>query len=86
MPPIAVTRMNENHHPAAKPEHHHAHRTLPDPALCRAKQIAASLVDCLVHNASHCRHALRFGHGQFCQHPESQEIVKRTEAEKKTKK
>ena len=85
-PKKTQTDEREQSPPPPHDNHRHFDRTLPDPAICRAIQIGADLVDCLVENPSQCRYALRFGHGHFCRHPERMEIVKRTEAEKKTKK
>jgi hypothetical protein len=56
-------------------------RALPDPARCRAKANAAGFAgyaDCLVESPIRCRHALSFGFGFFCRHPQRHEIVMRT--------
>jgi len=51
---------------------------LPDPAICRARAAGfAGYADCLVESPIQCRHALSFGFGFFCRHPERDEIVKR---------
>lgn len=49
---------------------------LPDPAVCRARDSGlASYTDCLVQHAFACPHAMRFGEGFFCQHPQRHEMV-----------
>jgi hypothetical protein len=54
-------------------------RVLPDPAVCRAKAAGfAGYADCLVESAFQCSHALSFGWGFFCRHPQRHEIVMRT--------
>ncbi len=59
-----------------------APRTLPDPAICRAKNSGfaayADYADCLVESPCECPHALRFGMRYFCHHPERGDIVTRT--------
>jgi len=56
-------------------------RALPDPAICRARTARlAGYADCLVEQPTECRHALSFGFGFFCRHPERDEIVMRTSA------
>lgn len=57
-------------------------RDLPDPQVCRAKHSGfryyADLVHCLVDHPRGCPHVLRFGAGNFCQHPKRDDIVLRT--------
>ncbi len=54
---------------------------LPDPEICRAMHTAsASYVDCLVERPLGCRHAFHFRFGVFCQHPQRDEIIRRTTA------
>jgi len=54
-------------------------RVLPDPAICRAKAAGfAGYANCLVERPFQCRHALGFGHGFFCRHPQRNEMVMRT--------
>jgi len=55
---------------------------LPDPAVCRARQIHDELVECFVEQAVECKYALRYGFGWFCRHPQRHGIVARTKAEK----
>jgi hypothetical protein len=56
-----------------------APRILPDPAICRAKVAGfGDYADCLVKHPFECLHALRFGWGILCQHPQRKEIVRRT--------
>jgi hypothetical protein len=52
---------------------------LPDPAICRAK--AAGMSDCaycLVERPYSCQHALGFGYGFYCRHPQLDDILLRT--------
>lgn len=59
-------------------------RVLPHPEVCRAVEAGfGTFVDCLVGHSNQCRHAMAFGHGHFCLHPERDQIVKRT-AERKS--
>lgn len=63
-----------------------AERLLPDPVICRAQRVLPTLVECLVirpkpHN---CPHATFFGSGIFCEHPNREGIIARTNAEKKS--
>ncbi len=45
---------------------------------CRAKLHTDKLIDCLALEQVHlCRHALPFGYGFFCQHPQRMEFVKK---------
>lgn len=54
---------------------------LPDPAICRAKGAGfANYVDCRVASPHQCPHALAFGFGFFCQHPQRLEMARHTEA------
>ncbi|MBI5685804.1 MAG: hypothetical protein HZC54_12080 [Verrucomicrobia bacterium] len=53
---------------------------MPDPDVCRARQVQADLYECLVKNPHRCRYAQAYGYGFFCRHPERKEIVARTEA------
>jgi hypothetical protein len=58
-----------------------AARNLPDVSVCRAEPAGfADYVDCRVEHAFQCRYALRFGHGFFCQHPQRNEMARRTPA------
>jgi hypothetical protein len=40
-------------------------------------------VDCLSEDAYHCVHALKFGDGYLCFHPEREATVARTEASRR---
>lgn len=53
-------------------------RKLPDPAVCRGEIIRAQLVECMVEKPEDCPHALAYGCGFFCRHPERFEIAART--------
>jgi hypothetical protein len=54
-------------------------RVLPDVAICRAKVAGfGDCADCLVENSYHCPHALSYGGGCFCQHPQRGEIIRCT--------
>jgi hypothetical protein len=54
-------------------------RALPDPAICRATTAGLDgYANCLVGRPSECPHALGFGYGFFCRHPQRNEIVMRT--------
>jgi len=54
-------------------------RTLPDAAICRVENIVpCKLFGCLVTAPSSCPHALPFGKGYFCLHPEREQIAART--------
>ena len=56
---------------------------LPDPAICRAVIIVRpDLIKCLVSNTATCPYAMNYGGAYFCNHPNKQEIVKITEAER----
>lgn len=45
---------------------------------CRAKLHTNELIDCLaVEQARLCGHALPFGYGFFCQHPQRMEFVEK---------
>jgi hypothetical protein len=56
-------------------------QTLPDTAICRARRSGfGDYVDCLVKAPAVCCHALKFGHGYLCLHPQSLDIVARTQA------
>jgi hypothetical protein len=56
-------------------------RQLPDPAICRAKYNGLDFYpDCLVEGPFYCKHALSFGFGHYCTHPDRKEIIARTEA------
>lgn len=53
--------------------------TLPDPAVCRAKDAGfGDYTDCLVANPVQCPHSLSFGDGFLCRNPERREIVRRS--------
>ena len=58
---------------------------LPDPAICRALRVLPNLVECLVVKPRPhvCPHATPFGSGIFCKHPDREQIIARTIAEKK---
>ena len=47
-------------------------RPLPNPERCRTRFLGETLAfsDCLVVNPDGCEHALRYGYGVFCRHPE----------------
>ena len=61
-------------------------RTLPDPAICRARDIKLpDYADCLVDDPCSCRYALNFGDVFLCRSPERKEIVARTKAEPRPK-
>lgn len=54
-------------------------RILPDPAVCAARTSGfGEYADCLVDHPHGCQHALPFGWGFLCRHPQQNEIVKRT--------
>jgi hypothetical protein len=54
---------------------------LPDMRICRARAAGfGDYADCLVDGPFACRHALGFGKGVLCLHPERKEIVIRTSA------
>jgi hypothetical protein len=56
-------------------------RTLPDPAVCRAKLAGfGDYADCLVDAPFECRYVLGFGFHYHCLHPERAEIIARTKA------
>ena len=49
-------------------------------ASCRARASGiGDFVDCLMRPAPGCKHALSFGYGIFCRHPERAGIVAQTE-------
>lgn len=51
-------------------------RVLPHPAICRVKAAGfGDYADCLVERPHRCPHALGFGHGFFCRHPQWHELV-----------
>jgi len=55
---------------------------LPDMAICRAKPAGfGDYADCLMDPAVPCQHALPFGSGRLCRHPQRLEIVARTQAQ-----
>ena len=61
-------------------------RTLPDPAICRAKPSGfGDYADCLVDAPHDCRYALSFGYHFHCLHPERAGIIARTQAEQRLK-
>ena len=54
-------------------------RNLPDFDICRAKESGfGAYCDCLVSFPFECKHALHFGSGVLCLHPQRREIVART--------
>jgi hypothetical protein len=56
-------------------------RTLPDSVICQAESAGfGDYVDCLVNCPTQCPHALAFGDGFLCRHPQKHEIVLRTAA------
>ena len=61
----------------------HPQKIFPDLASCRVKEAGfGGYFDCLSVWASHCSHALSFGHGHFCRHPTAPEILARSEVKK----
>ena len=61
-------------------------RTLPDPAICRARYSRfGDYADCLVDAPYDCRYALGFGLRFLCRHPERGEIIARTKADQRPK-
>ena len=58
--------------------------TQPDLITCRARSSGfGDYVDCLSAAAYHCIHALKFGDGYLCFHPERDATVARTEANRR---
>ena len=56
----------------------------PDPITCSARASGfGDYVDCLSQAADHCVHALKFGDGYLCFHPERDATVARTEASRR---
>jgi hypothetical protein len=54
-------------------------RVLPDPAVCRANPSGSTaFAACLVERPLLCRHALLYGGGYLCRHPQRDEIILRT--------
>ena len=53
-------------------------RRLPDPKICRTRYLGQSLdsSDCLTENPETCQHALRFGSGTLCRHPDHRTFAK----------
>ena len=50
-----------------------------DIAECRAQSIGGTgLVDCLMEHGYRCPHAISFGYGVLCKHPDWRSIVART--------
>jgi hypothetical protein len=60
-------------------------RRLPDPAVCRAQRVLPTLVECLVvkPRPHGCPHATFFGDGIFCENPDRDQIIARTDAERR---
>lgn len=58
------------------------YRPLPDLAACRALRVLPTLVECLVMKGHLCPYSTPFGSGLFCEHPERDQIVARTKAER----
>lgn len=58
------------------------YKQLPDLAACRALRVLPTLVECLVVKGHLCPYATPFGNGLFCEHPERDQIVARTKAER----
>jgi hypothetical protein len=54
-------------------------RHLPNPERCRTRFLGATLTfsDCLVINPEACKHALRYGFGVFCRHPDRRNFEKK---------
>ena len=57
----------------------HTLRKLPNPAVCRGEIVGARLVECLVEGPEDCPHALAYGCGFFCLHPQRKRIAAHTE-------
>ena len=56
-------------------------RVQPDHALCRVKKYGIlDFFDCLMENQCGCRHAVRFGNGFLCHHPQRELMAARTAA------
>ncbi|MBI5687249.1 MAG: hypothetical protein HZC54_19420 [Verrucomicrobia bacterium] len=64
----------------------HDERPLPDPAICRAQRVLPGLIECLVTKPKphQCPCATFFGNGIFCENPDREAIIARTNAERKT--
>ena len=52
---------------------------LPDPKICRTRYLGQSIdsSDCVTENPEACLHALRFGSGTLCRHPDHRSFEKR---------
>jgi hypothetical protein len=55
---------------------------LPDPTICRARQVVKGVADCLVEKSFLCRYAFSYGNVTLCMHPLAEHIVAYTLAEK----
>lgn len=51
---------------------------LPDPRICRAKELTDLFAHCLVSKASACRYAIPFGFDYLCGHPDREAIIANT--------
>lgn len=51
-----------------------ASRPFPDAELCRTAHLCAQLFDCLAEDAHYCPHAMPFGDGFFCKHPDREKF------------
>jgi hypothetical protein len=47
-----------------------SYSSLPNPEICRTQLVYDELWECLVKYALRCPHAIRFGNGYYCDHPE----------------
>jgi len=56
----------------------HGERLLPDPDICRTSAIGSirSFATCHVVGPSECRHAMGYGDGYLCKHPDWQQFLK----------
>jgi len=50
---------------------HHQVRRLPDPAICRARNVNLTGFSlCLVEHPATCEHAVSYGREYYCKHPD----------------
>ena len=76
----------EGQQPVRRPIKPGAAKAAPDLNKCQASMAGfGEYVDCLTAQPESCLHALPFGDGHLCQHPDRQNIVARTEAGQITK-
>ena len=55
-------------------------RPAPDIRVCVARAIGdTGYADCLANAASGCKHAMLFGYGYFCRHPQLKEVIEQAQ-------